>query len=162
LPTLILALVALVLAGWPAASPAAGLSSGIAIRPSVGNVLGPVTARIETGRCKVKGSGAKRHFEIVGYSTDHRYQLVLGVFDWKGYRHDYEIYFGTRRPAAFHLFGPKQTVYGNTSVPAHDPLIQDGEVGFARGGAVMKVAAVAPEEDDLHKGIGFEGKMKCT
>jgi hypothetical protein len=156
-----LILMALVLATRPAGSRAASGSSGIAIRPSVGHVLGPVKAHIKSGRCKVKGSGAKRHFEAVAYSTDHRYQLVLGIYAWKGYGHSYEMYYGTRKPSAFHLFGPKQTVYGNTTLTATDPLTQNGEIRFRNHGAVMQVAIVAAEEDDPTKGIGLEGKMRC-
>lgn len=137
--------------------------SGIAISLSVGNEIGPVVADITKGTCKVKGSGAHRRFVVTGRSTDDKYLLVLQVSDFAGYGKAYEIHPGMRKPAAFHLYGPKGLVYSNL---AHDPgevapLLQTGMVGFRHKGGVLRFAAVAPEDEDVNKGVQLLGAMKC-
>jgi len=142
------------------AAPPADHGPGIAISLSVGYEIGPVVTHVLKGKCTLKKDGS---FIASGRSTDDDYLLVVRVKPFAGYGQRYTIYPGQRTPASFQLYGPKGLVYSNF---AHDPgplppEVQTGAVGFRKKGGVLRFAALAPEDEDVSKGVQLVGGMKC-
>ncbi len=144
------ALAAIVLA----AAPADG-----AIKIYESSEAASLLGKIKSGSCRVRGQGGDRYFRASAKSTDRSYDLEVTILQWRGYREEYTLRYGTNKPGVFYLDGPGgpfSNIFADTA-----PGVSAGGLGFARQGRKMSVGFLPAPNDSNRRGVVLAGTMNC-
>jgi hypothetical protein len=115
--------------------------------------------KIKAGKCRVRGRGENRHFRASAKSTNGDYELEVTILQWRGYRQDYSLRYGTNNPGVFYLAGPRGP-FSNIFAD-YASGISAGGIAFARGGSKMSVGFLPSPNRSGRKGVVLAGAMNC-
>jgi hypothetical protein len=115
--------------------------------------------KIKDGRCRVRGRGENRHFRASATSTNDRYRLEVTILDWRGYRREYSLRYGTNQPGVFYLDGPRGP-FSNIFAD-YAPGVSAGGIAFARRGSRMSVGLLPAPNRSGRSGVVLAGLMRC-
>ena len=122
-------------------------------------LLGSVTK----GKCKVKRtSSGRRIFHGGGKTTNGAYTLGVDIYDFKGFKREYQVPFGVINPTvdveSTAAGGPD---YSNNYPFPGTPPPSSGAIAFGKRGAILGAGIYALPNPDYSRGVVLAGHMKC-
>ncbi len=119
---------------------------------------------ISKGKCRVSGKRGSKDFFATAKSDGGRFVLTAFIDApvFRGFRHDYTIFYGGEDPQVFLHRRSDDEVFSNFKIPGTPAgVVGGGAIDFGKGGRRMGIGLAPAPNKSFTEGYTFAGVIPC-